>query len=271
MNNQLQVFNHVKFGQIRIIDQNGDPFFVAMDIASSLGYANPSEAIRDHCKKVNKITVHSNTARTAQDDPPISYLIIPESDVYRLVMRSQLPNAIEFQDWVCEEVLPSIRKHGYYNLNADANINHKLSDIVESASIVFRLAGLAGNQLALACDKVHKANTGQSALEVAKIELVAPVQEKGLIPTELANMLNAELGYNETSKDLLTSRKINKLLLKLGLQDKTATGHKLTDLGKDFAYYVDTGKKHSNGTPVQQIKWHEKTVDFLLDNLNQTS
>lgn len=76
-------------------------------------YANPQEATREHCRKVNKITQPSESLPSVKC-PPTFINIIPESDVYRLVMRSNLPRAVEFQDWICEEVIPSIRKTGGY-------------------------------------------------------------------------------------------------------------------------------------------------------------
>ncbi len=101
----VKVFEHPVFGQLEIIDQNGDPWFVATRVAQMLGYVDPAGAVRKHCKKVNKISM-ANLAT------PIN--IIPESDVHRLIMRSKLERAEEIQDWVCGEVLPDIRKHGFY-------------------------------------------------------------------------------------------------------------------------------------------------------------
>lgn len=106
--NNIQIFNNEKFGRVRIImsDEN-KPMFLANDVAKSLGYANPRKAIGDHCKGVTK-----RDTPTTSGVQVVSY--IPESDVYRLVMRSKLPQAEQFQDWVCDEILPSIRKHGAY-------------------------------------------------------------------------------------------------------------------------------------------------------------
>lgn len=105
----LAFFEHEKFGSLRVVERDGHPWFVASDVAKALGYENPSRDIQRHCKKVNKITQTTNLVV-----PPITVLIIPESDVYRLVMRSNLPSAELFQDWVVEEVIPSIRKTGGY-------------------------------------------------------------------------------------------------------------------------------------------------------------
>lgn len=102
-----EVFEHQEFGQIRIVYQNGEPWFVANDIAEALGYLNTRDAIRNHCRYVAK----HDAPHPQSPSKTIEINIIPESDVYRLIMRSNLPAAERFQDWVVEEVLPSLRKH----------------------------------------------------------------------------------------------------------------------------------------------------------------
>ncbi|QMV32481.1 anti-repressor Ant [Ralstonia phage Claudette] len=92
---------------VRVIERDGEPWFVARDVALVLGYSNPAEAIRTHCKGVSEI-------RTPTSGGVQSVRIIPERDVYRLVMRSKLPAAEAFEEWVVGTVLPSIRKTGSY-------------------------------------------------------------------------------------------------------------------------------------------------------------
>lgn len=93
--------------KVRTVWHEGNVWFVAKDVAECLAYTNPLKAVRDHCKGVNETFIPSAGGRQL-------IKIIPESDVYRLVMRSKLPAAEQFQTWVCEEVLPSIRKTGGY-------------------------------------------------------------------------------------------------------------------------------------------------------------
>ena len=97
-----------EFGKVRVVMQGENPWFVASDVAKALGYERPNDAVNAHCKKVSKFS-YGNSPQGATP-----YNIIPESDVYRLVMRSNLPKAVEFQDWICEEVIPSIRRSGAY-------------------------------------------------------------------------------------------------------------------------------------------------------------
>ena len=125
---ELTVFEKAEFGKVRVVEYEGQPWFVASDVAKALGYANPQEATREHCKKVNKIT-QSSESLTSVNCPPIFINIIPESDVYRLVMRSNLPSAESFQDWVVEDVLPALRKTGFYGSASLPNF----ADPVEAA------------------------------------------------------------------------------------------------------------------------------------------
>ncbi|GAB1537074.1 hypothetical protein ADMFC3_27050 [Geovibrio sp. ADMFC3] len=114
----LQAFQHTQFGQIRIIDKDGAPWFVAKDVAEVLGYKDTTNAIKAHCRGVVK---HHPYEQRVSGSQPIN--IIPESDLYRLILRSKLPQAEAFQDWVTMEVLPSIRKTGKYRID-DRNINN---------------------------------------------------------------------------------------------------------------------------------------------------
>ena len=92
---------------VRVIDGHGEPWFIAKDIADALGYANTSKAINTHCKAIN-------TCHTEMGGQVRAVQIIPERDLYRLVMKSKLPAAEQFEEWVVGQVLPSIRKTGAY-------------------------------------------------------------------------------------------------------------------------------------------------------------
>jgi prophage antirepressor-like protein len=111
---ELQIFNFNTF-PVRTIEIEGNILFIAKDVATALGYADAAQAIKDHCKKaVNYTNGDKTVVNEIKELHRTKALVIPESDVYRLVMRSKLERAEEFQDWVCEEVLPSIRKTGSY-------------------------------------------------------------------------------------------------------------------------------------------------------------
>jgi prophage antirepressor-like protein/phage antirepressor YoqD-like protein len=117
MQNALQVFNFNDASPIRILlDESGEVWFVAKDIALALGYSNTVDAVAKHCKKSKSLKDMGSAFRTPHInqglDPQIK--LIPEADVYRLVMRSKLDTAESFQDFMVEEVMPSIRKTGSY-------------------------------------------------------------------------------------------------------------------------------------------------------------
>ena len=105
--NELQIFRNEKFGEVRTIEEQGKILFCGSDVATALGYSNPRDALRRHCKGVVK---HDTLTRGGSQQ--ISF--IPEGDIYRLAAKSELPGAEEFESWIFDEVLPSIRKHGAY-------------------------------------------------------------------------------------------------------------------------------------------------------------
>lgn len=104
---ELQVFKNEELGNVRAVDKDGKPFFVANDVARALGYAEPAKAIRTHCKGVSETDIPTHGGiQTVK--------IIPEGDIYRLIIRSKLPSAERFETWIFDNVIPSIRKHGGY-------------------------------------------------------------------------------------------------------------------------------------------------------------
>lgn len=104
----LQVFKNDNFGEIRTIEENGVVLFCGADVARALGYSNTKDAIIRHCRGVVKRDLTDNLGRQQEA------AFIPEPDLYRLIVKSQLPEAEKFEKWVFEEVLPSVRKHGAY-------------------------------------------------------------------------------------------------------------------------------------------------------------
>ncbi|EDN8735507.1 phage repressor protein/antirepressor Ant [Listeria monocytogenes] len=103
----LKLFNF-EGNKVRTVIIDEEPFFVGKDVAVILGYSNTQKSIRDHCKKPVETWVNDSLGRRQKT------LVLSESDVYRLVLRSDLPSAEKFESWLMEEVLPSIRKHGAY-------------------------------------------------------------------------------------------------------------------------------------------------------------
>ena len=107
----VKLFEKEEFGKVRVVMQDEDPWFVAKDVATALGYADTDDAVRRHC---NYAELFKPGELPGLEIGPRGMYFIPEPDVYRLVVRSALPTAKVFEKWVFEEVLPSIRKHGLY-------------------------------------------------------------------------------------------------------------------------------------------------------------
>ena len=109
MENQLQIFSNPDFGDIRAIEVDGEPWLVGKDAATALGYSNPAKALADHVLDKFKLYNESLSSLGQRGG-----WLINEAGLYKLIMRSKLPNAEKFSDWCCGEVLPSVRKHGIY-------------------------------------------------------------------------------------------------------------------------------------------------------------
>ena len=109
MNNEIQLFHNDEFGDVRTVIINGEPWFVAKDVATILKYTNPLKAIRDHVfeedKGVNELFTPGGKQRIT---------VINESGVYSLILSSKLQSARAFKHWVTSEILPTIRKTGRY-------------------------------------------------------------------------------------------------------------------------------------------------------------
>lgn len=105
--NELQIFENSEFGSVRTAEIDGKPYFMASDVAKALGYSRPNDAVSAHCRATVKHSTHISGKMQEVN-------FIPEGDIYRLVIKSQLPEAERFERWVFDEVLPSIRKHGMY-------------------------------------------------------------------------------------------------------------------------------------------------------------
>lgn len=109
--NEIQIFNNPKFGEVRAVTIDNEPWFVGKDVAEKLGYSNTRKAISDHVDSEDKtdgVTIRDPIGR--EQNP----MFINESGLYSLVLSSKLPTAKAFKRWITSEVIPSIRKNGGY-------------------------------------------------------------------------------------------------------------------------------------------------------------
>ncbi|MEC8919209.1 MAG: BRO family protein [Pseudomonadota bacterium] len=248
--------------QVRVIEgDDGDSLFVARDIAAALGYARPTKAIQDHCRGVLK-----------RDIPTVSgvqsFSVIREPDVYRLIVRSKLPAAERFESWVFDEVLPQIRQHGRYEAPAapvpaepdNMTAISRASAIAGALDAAARAFGFDDNMRLLSVNQAVQKRTGVDLLaELGATHLLSPVNERYMTVTELGTPFG------------MSGKAVNLLLSDLGYQwrDRDGKGKtiwRLTDAGrKAGGRMLDTGKRHGDGTPVQQLKWPESVAEVLRE------
>ena len=107
--NNLQIFDSPDFGQIRTIQQNGEPWCVGKDVADILGYQNGSRDVNRHVDEDDRQNYQNGTFESNR-----GLTIINESGLYSLILSSKMPKAKEFKRWVTSEVIPAIRKTGGY-------------------------------------------------------------------------------------------------------------------------------------------------------------
>lgn len=129
--NNIQIFKNEQFGEVRWTKINNKDYVVAIDIAKALGYKNPNDAITRHCKGYVKHAVPTNSGTQQMN-------VIPEGDIYRLAAKSELPGADEFEKWIFDDVLPTIRKTGGYVSNEDMFINTYLPYVDEQTKALFK-------------------------------------------------------------------------------------------------------------------------------------
>lgn len=184
--NKIQVFQNEAFGQVRVITKDGEPWFVGKEIAEKLGYSNSRKALADHVKDNHKNTV---TIRDGITRGNPNQVIIDEAGFYSLVLRSKLPQAEQFQEWVTSEVLPAIRKHKMYltpetakeaiddpsvflakaMLVANDVIEQQKTKIVEQRQEILKLTPKAEKY-----DKYMKAEDSYTVSDVAMMNGLAP-------------------------------------------------------------------------------------------------
>ena len=137
MEDNIKIFENEEFGNIRTIMIDGNPWFVGKDIAVSLGYGNPNQALKTNVDETDK-GIHSvdTIGRGIQN-----MVIINESGLYSLIFGSKLESAKKFKRWVTSEVLPQLRKTGSYTMpmTVDGQIQLLAQGYVEMSNKVNNL------------------------------------------------------------------------------------------------------------------------------------
>lgn len=134
---EIEVFNFSRENlplRSRLID--GEPWFLAKDVAAALGYSNHRKAILDHCKEKG-VTI----CDTLTDGGVQKAKYINEGNMYRLIVNCTLPIAEVFEEWIFDEVLPSIRKKGFYGVRKTG------TDYLDVRDVPYRVMNYRGGDV----------------------------------------------------------------------------------------------------------------------------
>lgn len=179
------IFNNEEFGELRtFIDQNGRLWIAGIDVARALGYKNPSNAVRNHCNK-DRIVKRKLSSELSNGVYELSF--IDSANFCRLVVKSKLPSAEKFEDWVVEEVLPSLRESRQYSkVEEKSAIQNNQNSLEEINKALVNKVNYLTNQNQLLAEELTKCRL-YSLDEIAK--------EFGIRATTLEAMLE-DKGYD---------------------------------------------------------------------------
>lgn len=132
----MQTFSHNMFGNLEVFIKDGKEYFPATDVAKVLGYSDPHKAVKQHTKEDGWAIcpVIDSLGRTQEKK------FLNEGNLYRLIVKSKLPQAEQFEKWVFEEVLPMIRKHGAYMTP------HTINALLQDPDLLIGLASQLKNE-----------------------------------------------------------------------------------------------------------------------------
>ena len=237
---QMMLFENEEFGQLRMIFIDGKQYFMASDVAKALGYVRPNDAVSQHCRATVK---HSIPISGKEQE--VNF--IPEGDVYRLIIRSKLPKAEEFERWVFDEVLPTIRKQGYYTADNNKNDETK-AKLLRAEAMVINAKNRAFNTIMKSIDNKQLSPIAVQVFGLKGLESVFGVEVGNLLPktektysaTEVGNMLG------------ISAVKVGRLANANGL--KTA----------EYGVYVMDKSKYST-KEVENFRYNDKGVKALQE------
>ncbi|MDR1553011.1 MAG: phage antirepressor KilAC domain-containing protein [Prevotellaceae bacterium] len=248
MDTKVQIFNNSQFGEVRVAEIEGKVMFAASEVAKCLGYENPSEAVLYHCKSGNIekcYIAHENGLGG------VNVNFIPEGEVYRLIIHSKLPTAEKFQDWVFDEVLPSIRKHGGYMVS---NPDETPEEIMARALLIARETIERSKKRLVEAEKIIE-------VQAPKVEYY----EKVLSSDNLMTITEIAKNYGWSGVSL------NGILHGAGVQYKKGRHWFITAKyqDKDYVRFIPVYQYEKNGVQIvkNEMKWTETGRKFIHELL----
>lgn len=233
--NDIQIFKNDSFGAVRTTtDENGKILFCGKDVATALGYKKTADAISAHCKGVCEIPTPSNGGVQMMK-------FITEGDVYRLTFGSKLPTAEKFTDWVADEILPTIRKHGAYMTE------QTLEQALTSPDFLIQLATQLKEEKEKSAQLETTVNKQNELLERSKplvcFANCVKTAETSILVGELAKLLKQN-GINIGQKRLFEWLRNNGYLVKSGSDKNMPTQYSME---RGWFEIKETVISHSDG------------------------
>lgn len=229
----LQAFTNDAFGTIRTVEQEGRVYFCGRDVATALGYINTNKAIQDHCRGVPfRYPINDALGRSQEAR------FIIEGDLYRLIMSSKLPAAQQFEAWVVDEVLPTIRRHGMYAID-DLLANDEFLERAIVQLRAERAKRLAAEQALL-----------EAAPKVSYYDIV--LQSDSLLTT------------TEIAKDYgLSAKRMNQILHERGVQFRQSGRWFLYAKFAEQGYTQSKTHEYDEGKTRTHMYWTQKGRLFI--------
>ena len=227
---EMQIFSNPEFGQVRVVERDGVPWFVGKDVAEKLGYQNTSKALADHVDDVDKLNNVSLSSLGQRGG-----WLINESGVYSLILSSKLPKAKQFKRWVTSEILPAIHKHGAYMTE------ETLEKALTSPDFLIRLA----TELK---DEKEKRKQVEADLEAAKPKMLfadaVSASDNTILVGDLAKLIKQN-GQPLGQKRLFNWMRENGYLIKRQGADYNSPTQKAMELG--LFKIKETAITHADG------------------------
>ena len=229
-----QIFNFEK-NEVRTFLVNDEPYFVGKDVASVLGYSNTPKAIRDHVDEEDKTQNESFTVNGT------ALMLINESGLYTLILKSKLPNARKFKRWVTSEVLPTIRKTGSYT-----NVPQSFAQALRLAADLEEKNQLLEQQIA------------EYEPKISYLDMILSSTD-----TVATSQIAADYGMSAIA--------LNKLLNELGVQHKVSGQwilyRKHMNQGYTKSHTSEISKADGGVKVVMNTKWTQKGRVFIYNLL----
>lgn len=257
----IKIFENNRFGEVRVAGTSENPLFCLADICRVLELCNPSQVKSKFTDGVTQIEGVSTTTNQhgVTTEQRVKLTFISEKNLYKVIMRSDKPQAEPFQDWVCGEVLPSIRKHGAYMTN------DTLEKALTSPDFLIQLATNLKEEQQKRIEAERKVT--EAAPAVAFTNAVQSANSSCLIG-ELAKLI-AQNGYSIGEKRLFAWMRDNGYLGKQGerynIPNQQYVEQGLFELKKGVRS-GSNGVLHTTITPKVTGKWQVYFVNKFLGN-----